>query len=208
MDQSLKQRLVGAVVLVSLAIIFLPLVFDGQQERIKSEDYVYPDQPSMTIQSTDFAAIEDEAKQVLDQIGQVEADKQEQDRPSDAQPNQGPEPGEEPGQNGVEEAAPATVKQYVEQEKTTDLAIEDSPDNTVPIADAWIIQVGAFSSQTNANGLRDKLIAAGYKAYSKPVGALFKVYVGPEIRRYRLEQQKTSLEREFKVKTLILKYIP
>ncbi len=37
---------------------------------------------------------------------------------------------------------------------------------------------------------------------------MHKVYVGPEIRRHRLEQQKSALEREFKVKTLILKYIP
>ncbi len=76
------------------------------------------------------------------------------------------------------------------------------------LADAWIIQVGAFSSRANADGLRDKLIAAGYKAYTKAVSGLYKVYVGPEIRRTRLEQQKSSLERDFKLKALILKYIP
>ena len=103
---------------------------------------------------------------------------------------------------------PATVERYIEQEKEVDRAIEDSTSNTVSLADAWILQVGAFSSQANANGLRDKLNAAGYKAYTKSVGGLFKVYVGPEIRRHRLEQQKSSLERDFKVKTLILKYIP
>ena len=41
MDTSLKQRLMGALVLISLAVIFLPLVFDGQQERIRTEQYAY-----------------------------------------------------------------------------------------------------------------------------------------------------------------------
>ena len=201
MDQSLKQRLVGAIVLVSLAIIFLPLVFDGQQQRINSDDYVYPDQPAMTIQSSDFSAIEDEAREVLEQIGEVEAVKQQQDS-TEFEP-------ETPAQDALMTVnEPATVERYIEQEKEVDRAIEDSTSNTVSLADAWILQVGAFSSQANANGLRDKLNAAGYKAYTKSVGGLFKVYVGPEIRRHRLEQQKSSLERDFKVKTLILKYIP
>lgn len=201
MDQSLKQRLVGAIVLVSLAVIFLPLVFDGQQQRINSDDYVYPDQPAMTIQSSDFSAIEEEAKEVLDQIGEVEVAKQEQDFIELESASQYQE-------LTATAAEPATAEQYIAQEKAADKAIEDSTSNTVPLADAWILQVGAFSSQTNANGLRDKLNGAGYKAYTKSVGGLFKVYVGPEIRRHRLEQQKTALEREFKVKTLILKYIP
>ncbi|MEE2731903.1 MAG: SPOR domain-containing protein [Pseudomonadota bacterium] len=203
MDQSLKQRLVGAIVLVSLAVIFLPLVFDGQQERIHSDDYVYPDQPAMTIQSSDFTAIEVEAKQVLDQIDAVESSKHEQEQLSSeqyGQENLQDQPSSEP--------IPATVEQYVEQETATDLAIEESTSNTVELADAWVIQVGAFSSQTNANGLRDELVAAGYKAYTKRVDTLFKVYIGPEIRRHRLEQQKSELEQKFKVKTLILKYIP
>ena len=80
------------------------------------------------------------------------------------------------------------------------------------LADAWIIQVGAFSSQPNADGLRDKLKANGYPAFVKPVkvaaGSLFKVYVGPEIRRQRADQQKLELEQKFQLKALILKYIP
>lgn len=210
MDQSLKQRLVGAIVLVSLAVIFLPLVFDGQQQRINSDDYVYPDQPAMTIQSSDFSSIEEDAKQVLDQIGEVEAAKQEQEsiEPTSEVPAEERGKLSEKVRDEPPVADAATIEQYIKQEKEADLAIEDSTSNTVPLADAWIIQVGAFSSQANANGLRDKLNSAGYKAYTKSVGGLFKVYVGPEIRRHRLEQQKTDLEREFKVKTLILKYIP
>lgn len=201
MDQSLKQRLVGAIVLISLAVIFLPLVFDGQQQQVNSEEYAYPEQPAMTIQSRDFATIEDEAAVVIEQIEQVEASKDVEEIRSSEQYAVDPvEP--------VDTPEPASVEQFIEQEQTADRIIQESAEGTVDLADAWVIQVGAFSSQANANGLRDKLNAANFKAYTKAIGGLHKVYVGPEIRRYRLEQQKSSLERDFKVKTLILKYIP
>ena len=35
MDILLKQRLVGAIVLISLAVIFLPMLFTGQGEQEK-----------------------------------------------------------------------------------------------------------------------------------------------------------------------------
>lgn len=201
MDQSLKQRLVGAIVLISLAVIFLPLVFDGQQQQVNSEDYAYPEQPAMTIQSREFKTIEDEAAGVIEQIEQVEASKDaEEIRSTEQYAVDQDEPAETP--------EPRTVEQFIEQEKVADRAVRDAAERTVDLADAWVIQVGAFSSQTNANSLRDKLNAANFKAYTKTIGGLHKVYVGPEIRRYRLEQQKSSLEQDFKVKTLILKYIP
>ena len=114
--------------------------------------------------------------------------------------------------------APATdpvaqTRDYLAQEKTVDDSLQQQPVTaTVPLAEAWVIQVGAFSSEQNAQGLRDKLKAAGYTAFVKGIkggnGPLFKVYVGPEIRRAQMEQQKTELERKYNLKALILKYIP
>lgn len=204
MDQSLKQRLVGAIVLISLAVIFLPLVFDGQQQQVNSQDYEYPEQPAMTIKSVDFAPIEQEAQEVIAAIESVDNAKVRQDEQAIEMDGA---VSADVVATDTPVAAP-TVEQYIQEEKTADAAIRAEPTQPVDLADAWIIQVGAFSSQTNANGLRDKLIGGGYKAYSKKVGTLYKVFVGPEIRKHRLEQQKSALERDFKLKALILKYIP
>ncbi|AUM11201.1 SPOR domain-containing protein [Ketobacter alkanivorans] len=203
MDQSLKQRLVGAIVLISLAVIFLPLVFDGQQQRVNSKDYEYPEQPAMTIEAVDFSPIEEEAREVIAAVEAVsEAKAQQAAQSSEAEVQQ------DAVAAAQASSSQATVEDYIEQEKAADQAIRAAPQDPLELADAWIIQVGAFSSKANADGLRDKLIAADYKAYSKKVGALYKVYVGPEIRKYRLDQQKIALERDYQVKTLILKYIP
>lgn len=201
MDQSLKQRLVGALVLASLAVIFLPLVFDGQQQRVDATEYEYPDQPAMTIQSLDFSSLEHEADQLSQEIGQIEAAKQKQ---ASSESEVGPAA----DTVSVSDSGSSPIEDFIQKEREIDKAVQQSADNSVTLADAWIIQVGAFSSSNNADGLRDKLLAGGYKAYTRKVGGLFKVYVGPEIRRHRLEQQKSALEREYDVKTLILKYIP
>ncbi|MGB3622804.1 hypothetical protein FT643_09935 [Ketobacter sp. MCCC 1A13808] len=191
MDQSLKQRLVGAVVLIALAVILLPLIFDGQKQQINVNAYDIPDKPAFSIQSVDFQPAEEDAAAARRSIqSQI-------DQKQDAEPIP------------ATMADNATVEEHIEAEKKVDIQVQaQSTEENIKLADAWVIQVGAFSSAANANALRDKLNKAGFKAYTHAVSNLYKVYVGPEIRKYRLEQQKNRLEQEFKVKTLILKYIP
>lgn len=213
MDQNLKQRLVGAVVLISLAVLFLPLVFDGQQERIDIDDYAIPEKPVITIESPDLQPIEHQAKEVIEAIAEVEAAKAEQDQLGNTmavvESVELPEPTAQAKEVVVPPSAHDQVSAFVQKEQATDKQVkEQGPDANLALGEAWIIQVGAFSSQANANGLRDRLNQSGYNAYTKASSNLFKVYVGPEIRKYRLEQQKAKLENEFSVKTMILKYIP
>ncbi|NPU93369.1 MAG: hypothetical protein HPY82_15775 [Gammaproteobacteria bacterium] len=230
MEQNLKQRLVGALVLISLAVIFLPLVFDGQQQRIDTTQYAIPEQPALTLKAVDIEPLEQQAAQELAVVNAVTQQKQEQEEqaatqmPADANPaanSTASVPATQQQSPVAATSAPATpstqatspVATYIEQEKKIDQALQTAPPGqTVDLADAWIIQVGAFSSQPNADGLRDKLKANGYPAFVKPVkvaaGSLFKVYVGPEIRRQRADQQKLELEQKFQLKALILKYIP
>lgn len=233
MEQNLKQRLVGALVLISLAVIFLPLVFDGQQQRIDTAQYAIPEQPVISLKAVDIEPIDQQARQQLDAVNAVEQQKQQQDEQIAAQ--QAPDQASTaPEQSAATVTPPATsakvptaaapagtttspaqetVATYIEQEKQADKALQAAPaQQTVDLAEAWVIQVGAFSSQPNAEALRDKLRGAGYAAFVKPLkvtsGTLFKVYVGPEIRRYRVDQQKLELEQKYKVKALILKHIP
>lgn len=213
MDQNLKQRLVGALVLMSLAVIFLPLVFDGQQQRIDTKPYEIPAPPVISLQSMDMPPVPANA------LAGVNADRESPAQAAatatvDDSPATASEPVPTPA------APPATpppgrdeVARFVEQEKQADAAIRTTPhQQPVDLADAWIIQVGAFSSQANADALRNRIAAGGYAVFVRPQktasGQFYKVYVGPEIRRYRVEQQKQALEQKYQVKALILKHIP
>lgn len=215
MEQNLKQRLVGALVLISLAVIFLPLVFDGQQQRIDTTPYTIPEKPVITITAPDVAPLEEAAKTQYREIAEVAAAKQAQDDASATMMTSDP-PSDAAEVSVPEEPAAASSQQtakYLEQEKAVDDGLKGKPvSTTVPLSDAWVIQVGAFSSEANAKGLQAKLSSAGYPAFvkgTKSAGAtLYKVYVGPEIRRAQMDRQKIELERKYNLKTLILKYIP
>ena len=171
MDQNLKQRLVGAIVLISLAVIFLPLVFDGQQQRVNSADYAYPEQPAMTIQAQDFSTLEDEARSVIAQVEQTEARKAAEETRStetfSAEPDAAPK---------TPESLP--VEDYIAQEQEVDRAIQNAADNRVDLAEAWIIQVGAFSSQENANLRRSMLHIRDYRSSTAIKCGGFKGLVG------------------------------
>lgn len=214
MEQNLKQRLVGALVLISLAVIFLPLVFDGQQQRIDTAPYGIPEKPVISIVAPDVRPLEQEVATHAGPVAAIETAKQAQEQDSASFDHQ-PEP-QQPAVAIQPEPAPAepsVTAQYIEKEKQTDAALQGAPvTKTVDLAEAWVIQVGAFSSNDNAAALQARLKAQGYPAFVKAAkgssSTLYKVYVGPEIRRAQLEQQKLELERNFKLKALILKYIP
>ena len=220
MEQNLKQRLVGALVLISLAVIFVPLMFDGQQQRIDTSTYDIPEKPAITITAPNVVPLEQEARQQYEEVIQVTEAKKAQDEAT-APIDQAVQAAVDKVAAAPAQATPSTspadpveqTREYLAQEKAVDDSLQDQPVTAaLPLAEAWVIQVGAFSSEPNAQGLRDKLKAAGYTAFVKGIkganGPLYKVYVGPEIRRAQMEQQKTELERKYNLKALILKYIP
>ncbi len=220
MEQNLKQRIVGALVLVSLAVIFLPLVFDRQRQRIDTAAYAIPEKPALTITAPDATPLEQEARAEYQTIASVEAARAEQDAASGANAITDQLPTATDGEDAAPPPAstnPASLSQsreYLEKEKQVDASLRDKPVTQVAdLADAWVIQVGAFSNSANAKTLQDKLKSAGYPAFVKSTRSssgttLHKVFVGPEIRRADLDHQKTELERKYQLKALILKYIP
>lgn len=65
---------------------------------------------------------------------------------------------------------------------------------------AWMVQVGTFENADNARKYRDELRAKGFTTHvieDKAKGkASFKVRVGPEVERKRIESLKSRLEKK------------
>lgn len=77
-----------------------------------------------------------------------------------------------------------------------------------PAGDRWTLQVAAFGSEDNAKRTLKKLQDAGYPAYVMTTNALFKVYVGPELKREASEKAKAKVMQEFKLNGSVIKYVP
>ncbi len=81
--------------------------------------------------------------------------------------------------------------------------------NNLPVA--WVVQVGAMSTQASADKLKQQLIAKGFKAYTQPGklangSAVIKVFVGPKLSRERADAQKKAIDAALKTNTMVVRF--
>ncbi len=200
MNDILKQRLVGALILVALGVVFWPIIFVEPPSTALDEIAHIPIRPSV-----DTTAIEPPSKEGLRGSPPLASKKAElEELPQEPAAEsaatgaptvtaQAPAPSEKP--RGTRSQAP--VKPTIDSDG-------------VPIG--WILQVASVSDPTKANALRLRLIDMGYKAYLKKVRrgdtVLLRVYVGPKFERAGLEAMQPKIDAEFKVKSMVRRYIP
>lgn len=176
MDEGLKKRLIGATVLVSLVVIFVPMLLEkGPVVSTTIDETNIPPPPE-----GDFAS------QVLPlEEGQAPAEAEAPSAPETA-----PLGTIEREAPAMETPAPETAEAT---SSTTDLRVGLT---------AWVVQLGSFSSRENAERVAKDLQAKKFPAFVEPTEIngkqLFRVLVGPEIDRKRAEQMLSKLEPEMK----------
>lgn len=184
MDKALKQRLLGAVMLVSLMVVFLPLVLDGGDHR-KTMQTLIPPRPGLpNMQINEPQRLHLTAAPELD-IVEVESVSLSESEPE-------PEPVADPIAKPV---APAAGNKAVGLDSERRVK-------------AWVLQLASFKQTKNANGLRDKLRKGGYKAYSEKRNGLIRVFVGPDLDKSKVEGWKKALKQQFKLSGLIKRSYP
>jgi len=186
MDQKLKQRLTGAIVLVSLAVIFIPVILEGPDNEWLPRSHSIPEPPQLEYRTPVEVPLP-----ITPPPASVDG--------ADERPEAGRALPAAPGQP---EAVPRTPgKQPAAPGGTL-----PSRETAIP-SGAWIIQVGSFSQQTNALGLRDRLTAAGYAARTQTVAQgskrTYRVLVGPFERREIAEQTRDGLDQKLQLKGIV-----
>ncbi len=216
MDLALKQRLVGASVLIALAVIFLPLLFDGStQESNQSITIEIPQEPQELTQkvlsidgNTKTNKVEQEIKK------EVIADKpliKKQETIVEIVDNSEPKKpvviGKEQPQKEVEKLVetPKEKPQAQKPKKTPEVITDNNPENTNV---SYRIKLGVFSEVKNAQKIKAKLIHNGIDAIVEKEAAtgLYKVYskqyvnlartkeLNKKIQNLKLKLGKTSIE--------------
>lgn len=205
MNQSTRQRIVGTVVLVLVAIVLLPIVFDGDgatqlEQRIPAAPET-PEVPTIQAQRPEITADSDAI--LLNERSLPES--------------------ETPVAVGVDEPAAElfeaeTAETGSAEGGTTETAEETQPvaANTEPgldvrgLPEAWSVQLGAFSNQNNVKALVDRLLEAGHPAYARAItsaqGNLTGVYVGPKVDREEAVRLVSELEESFELAGRVVRY--
>ncbi len=200
MQQATKQRIVGSVVLIALALIFLPIVFDGEGSydtqissripdvpEIEPFTVAEPTRPVIQANQPDFATEESSERDTNTEQAQQES------------VEIAPENTELPNESVAEVVT--SEPSYVRQ------APELGPDG---LPAGWSVRLGTFSDSDNAAALLDRLLDANYKAYSRTLqrdqGALTAIYVGPWLDRARVDNYLAELQTRFNLAGIIERY--
>jgi DedD protein len=164
-----RRRLVGAIALVVLAVVVLPIILD-QKPRSG------PQELTVQIPSQDGGPFK---TRVLPPL---------QAAPAAAQKS---EPAPPAGEPAAEKAPPTPVKR--ESAKAPEKARAKAK-----AADAFVFQLGVFVNADNAKLVRDKAAAAGVKSYTEQVkgqqGEQTRVRAGPFPSRGAAEKARDKLK--------------
>lgn len=200
MEETIKHRLVGAAVLIILAVIFVPLILEnepGVEERITSTNI--PPEPKQEFKSR-IVPLSDVASS-LPATPNAKPAKEVQ-----SVPERKPEPVKEAPQSSHSKPTPTKSARSSGSASGGQGGAEKS---RVGLA-AWAVQLGSFSNAENALRLRDRLRDKGLTAFVESAYVdrkrISRVYVGPEISRDKAAKARDRLEREFKLKGLLVRY--
>ncbi|MEH6492822.1 SPOR domain-containing protein [Halopseudomonas sp.] len=191
MDEGLKQRIIGALVLIVAAVVFLPMLLSGQDETVEVVVDV-PEQP------------------VLDQQPIAPAEPVALPQPPQVPVIPTPDTStEQASTQGVPVQPPAEPEPAAEAIPAAEEPVPDVPP-TAAVNGDWVIQLGSFSSSSNAEGLSETLRKQGYNAYTHSVSVqgkpITRVYVGPLASRDAANRLRDELASKRGSKGLVVAY--
>ena len=182
MERALKERIIGAAVLVLVVVLVVPVFLDGTPggDEIVSERVPLPGQAE---QKSQTVVLERDRKDPVP-VATGSAPAQEQKR-------------EPPPKPLVKQAEPETVKPDPEPEPAKPAA-EKSAANASSTG-MWAVQLGSFSDQENAEQLAADLRKQGFAAFlsqlSTSSGQLHRVRIGPQKDRESAEAMAARLQK-------------
>lgn len=206
LDKGIKQRMVGALVLVALAVVFLPMLFTREDEmrQVQVEAPQAPAAPSVPdVQVEPVAvpepqALPEEPEQSPVVVNESKAPVGTPSQPISASPQvQAPVAKVEPRPEPVQQPAAAAQKPQT--------ASKVDP-NGLPVS--WSIQLASLSSRPGADNLQKTLRGQGYNAYIRSADGLNRVYVGPLIDRAEAERVRDVINRQHKLKGFVTRFQP
>jgi DedD protein len=199
MDQQLKERLIGAIVLVSFAVIFIPMFFTGTTDSVlknkenvsipKELEFVSKLKPmtgtatDSNIKNIEFAPVVEESLAPV-----------------------------------VEESLAPVVEESLAPVVEESLApvVEEIPFNQEMLKNNavgqmnWVVQVGSFSSKDNAEKLNQKVKKAGFRSFVNPITQnnkiMYQVCSGPEYNETDAMNLLKGIKNKMKLNGIIKKY--
>ncbi|HDS1819647.1 TPA: SPOR domain-containing protein [Pseudomonas putida] len=215
LDKGMKQRMVGALVLVALAVIFLPMLFTREDE-MRQVQVEAPQAPAMpTLPEVQVEPVAVPEPQVIPEEPQqppVVIDESTAPASTPSQPIT-PSPQTQPQAAKPPAPAPAPKVETKPAAAPTPAVAAAKPVapskidvNGLPVS--WSIQLASLSNRAGAESLQQTLRSQGYNAYIRSAGGMNRVYVGPLIERAEAERVRDAINRKHSLKGFVVRFQP
>ena len=185
----LKRRIIGAAVLVGLAVIFIPMILSGGRDEMPIFGSNIPDKPKAI---ENLKSIEIPRPVVLEKPDEIRLPVDERIPPAKIEREQGTKDiKEEPGK----------ISKFVS-------GLTDSKKSTSP--KAWAVQLGSFANRNNALALQKKLRKNKFPAFVEFVknnkGGVYRVRVGPEVKRKKAETIQKNIKEKMDITGVVVSH--
>jgi len=223
-----KQRIIGAVVLICLAVIFVPMLFDKPHRKSATQTIQIPSEPqsqSITIEkprSPDMSSAPQAATSAP--VEATPSNSVSETSPADQVTSaprttaEGATAGQGQDSAGSETTKPAPAPTQPEKSpapRKTAPASEPSAKSEPKAAETavkpegkWVVQLGSFGEEGNARRLSEKVRSKGFASFLETAHAggktLHRVFAGPFAQKTDAVSAKSSLDRALGVKSLIM----
>ncbi|WP_325435759.1 SPOR domain-containing protein [Pseudomonas nitroreducens] len=216
LDKGLKQRVVGALVLLALAVIFLPMLFSREDEvrQVVVEAPVMPKPPAMpTVEVQPTEVPEPQAEDADNGVPPAEtAAAQASSAPIASLPAQQSQPAQ-PKAPAPQPVAPkpAAPAQQPAQASAAPAAPAQQPaqrldSNNLPVS--WSVQLASLSNRARADELQKSLRSQGYNAYVRSFDGMNRVFVGPVVERAEADRLRDQLGKQQKLNGFVVRFQP
>ncbi len=187
MERALKERIIGAIVLVIFVVLIVPVFLDGppKEGEIVSERVLLPGQEG---QDTKTVVLDRERSEPIPAANDTATDSSNDDALVTDVVEEKPVPQpvkEQPVARTEEQSAPPSQV--------------ETPATSASTTGMWAVQLGSFSNKENAEKLAADLRKQGYAAFLSQLqinsGQLHRVRIGPQKDRQSAEAMAARLLR-------------
>ena len=199
-----KQRIVGGLVLVALGAIVIPFLLDmhpGEEWWGKGNIPKKPDNGFVTR----VLPLDEWSKQVQGDLakGSQQLDAVSEHSPAAPIPDQAHVP------SPSEPSPPAAHAQPSAPETSPAVAVPQGSGGAGG-AEGWVVQLGSFSNQKNADELREKLQKMAYHVFVERIAqdgqTVYRVRIGPQRQRSDADTIRDRLARELQLNAMVMHY--
>ncbi|MBP0938614.1 SPOR domain-containing protein [Pseudomonas alliivorans] len=215
LDNVFKQRMVGALVLIALAVIFLPMLFTRQDEShpVQVDAPAAPQAPaSQQVQVEPVTVPEPQAlpQEPVPDEDDVAVSNQPPSMPiAPAPAAQAPAATAPPAVKPAPapKSAPAPVAPVAPSAPAVAKAAPSGVDAN-GLSVSWSVQLASMSNRANADNLQKTLRTQGYNAYIRTADGVNRVFVGPLIERAEADRLRDQLDKQQKLKGIVVRFQP